>query len=159
MFLNRGLAFQANCWPQANIVIAKLTKIHRQGEDKELVQALKSLRKGKMTNQLIKVVRQCQRNLPEIEDERGLIIKPTNLFCKNKDVDSVNEMELKKLHGGNFGQLRYKGIDKIVYYKERLSPPNLKEIFQRLPTRPSLSECKIGQNKRLKTLKEMKETI
>ena len=68
MFLNRGLAFQAKCWPKANIVVTKLKQIHRQGEDKELVEALESLRKGKMTKQLDKIVRECGRKLPEIVD-------------------------------------------------------------------------------------------
>ena len=82
MFLNRGLAFQAKCWPKANIVVTKLKQIHRQGEDKELVEALESLRKGKMTKQLDKIVRECGRKLPEIVHGYGVVIKPTKLFTK-----------------------------------------------------------------------------
>ena len=119
MFLNRGLAFQAKCWSKANIVVTKLKQIHRQGEDKELVEALESLRKGKMTKQLDKIVGECGRKLSEIVDEYGVVIKPTKLFCKNRDVDGMNENELQKLDNGTFGLIRYEKIDKIKYYKKK----------------------------------------
>ena len=133
MFLNRGLAFQAKCWPKANIVVTKLKQIHRQGEDKELVEALESLRKGKMTKQLDKIVRECGRKLSEIVDEYGVVIKPTKLFCKNRDVDGMNENELQKLDNGTFGLIRYEKFDEIKYYKKKNSFAKrtmLKQFFE-----------------------------
>jgi ATP-dependent DNA helicase PIF1 len=95
VFLNRGYAFQAECWKRSEIQTVRLTHVHRQGGEKQMVQALQAIRQGNITSDVTQLVTDCRAAL---ETVNGII--PTKLYCKNIDVDRENHGELMTLEGG-----------------------------------------------------------
>ena len=60
----------------------------------EFVRMLNDIRTGKGKGAIQELLRSCSRPLPE---QNG--IKPTQLFSRNADVDTVNAEELRALQG------------------------------------------------------------
>ena len=60
----------------------------------EFVRMLNDIRTGNGTAAIQQLLKQCTRPLPE---QHG--VKPTQLFSRNADVDTVNAAELKALKG------------------------------------------------------------
>ena len=88
-FLNRGFAFQAPIWNGSNVQEIMLTKVFRQS-DEEFVRILNDIREGRGQAAMAALQRRCLRPLPQVHG-----IKPTELYSRNSDVDSVNARELE----------------------------------------------------------------
>jgi len=97
VFLNRGFAFASRAWERCAFRSVVLTHVHRQ-KDPTLVDALDIIRRGsdddgrKARNALRRIVRACGRPL---QRDDGIV--PTMIFARNKDVDDINEREMKRL--------------------------------------------------------------
>ncbi|DBA72022.1 TPA: hypothetical protein ACH3X2_14301 [Trebouxia sp. C0005] len=92
-FMNRGYTFQCPAWTQCNLHQVLLTKVFRQ-RNPEFVRMLNDIRTGNGRTAIQQLLQLCTRPLPE---QNG--IKPTQLFSKNADVDTVNAAELSALEG------------------------------------------------------------
>lgn len=73
--------------------IFELTDIYRQ-TDQLLISILNEIKFSKLSENSIKILKQCER---ELDDKDG--IKPTIFFSLNKDVDKYNENKLNELKG------------------------------------------------------------
>ncbi|MBX2866907.1 AAA family ATPase [Candidatus Kaiserbacteria bacterium] len=82
-------AFESNAWNAARFLTCYITEQHRQ-EDEMLLGLLTSIRKNEIEEEHYTLLGEQT----EIEQEH---IEPTRLFTHNKDVDAMNETELKKL--------------------------------------------------------------
>lgn len=70
-----------------------MLQVFRQ-RNPEFVRMLNDIRTGNGTVAIQQLLKQCTRPLPE---QHG--VKPTQLFSRNADVDTVNAAELKALQG------------------------------------------------------------
>ncbi|GMH83675.1 hypothetical protein TL16_g09678 [Triparma laevis f. inornata] len=123
--VERGYAFQAECW---NDVVGRsvvLEEVYRSGGDPVLVKILDEARVGCLSADSVRRLREHQNNPPRPETPKevrnlfrgrsaitkrtiltlahsrlqGVRIENTRLECKNRNVDAGNEMELQKLRG------------------------------------------------------------
>jgi ATP-dependent DNA helicase PIF1 len=87
--------FLSDIWNKINIKIVLLEKLIRQDEDQLFQNILKIVRKGKCTDNIIKVL----DRLRDTVFENGII--PTKLYPINVNVDKINNIEIEKLkaHG------------------------------------------------------------
>eukprot|EP00943_MAST-04B_sp_MAST-4B-sp1_P008733 g8733.t1 len=117
IFLNRGMAFQSEVWKIANFHTVRLRKVYRQGDDRDMVLALQDLRLGIISPGIQRLVNETKRQLRAKDG-----IEPTKLYCKNLDVDLINEAKLGQLTG-----------DATVYdkYDEVLPDPRLPRALTR----------------------------
>jgi ATP-dependent DNA helicase PIF1 len=83
--------FLADIWNKMNIKIVLLEKLIRHNEDLLFQQILKIVRKGRCTDNIIKVL----NKLKNTEFENGII--PTKLYPINVNVDKINNTEIEKL--------------------------------------------------------------
>ena len=83
--------FLADIWNKMNIKIVLLEKLIRHNEDLLFQQILKIVRKGRCTDNIIKVL----NKLKDTEFENGII--PTKLYPINVNVDKINNIEIEKL--------------------------------------------------------------
>jgi ATP-dependent DNA helicase PIF1 len=83
--------FLSNIWNKINIKIVLLEKLIRQDGDQLFQKILKIVRKGKCTDNIIKVL----DRLRDTEFENGII--PTKLYPVNVNVDKINNIEIEKL--------------------------------------------------------------
>eukprot|EP00494_Astrolonche_serrata_P034322 UN34591 len=87
-FGNRGFAFQSVLWKEANFEIIILTKSMRQ-KDLRFFNILNKIRYGKhLGEEELTFLNKCTTNN---------VSRPTRLYCKNKNVDLINQNELNKL--------------------------------------------------------------
>lgn len=104
--------FLADIWNKMNIKIVLLEKLIRHNEDLLFQQMLKILRKGKCTDNIIKVL----NKLKDTEFENGII--PTKLYPINVNVDKINNIEIEKLKAeGNISKT-YKAVTSCDKEKE-----------------------------------------
>lgn len=91
----KKFCFQAESWNRVienNII--NLTEIIRQQDDKIFCDILQKIRIGDITQEVNEILDSClNKNL-----NNNLGIKPTKLYCLNKDVDYINNTELLKLN-------------------------------------------------------------
>lgn len=85
--------FQDELWNRMELNVVNLTQIYRQ-RDKEFVELLMRLRGNELTDEDIELIQSTKNN--NLGDNQ---IKPTILYCRNRDVDRMNMMELAKLDG------------------------------------------------------------
>lgn len=83
--------FLSDIWNKINIRIVLLEKLIRQDDDELFQKILKIIRKGKCTDNIIKVL----DKLRDTEFEHGII--PTKLYPVNVNVDKINNIEIEKL--------------------------------------------------------------
>ena len=104
--------FLADIWNKMNIKIVLLEKLIRHNEDLLFQQMLKILRKGKCTDNIIKVL----NKLKDTKFENGII--PTKLYPINVNVDKINNIEIEKLKAeGNISKT-YKAVTSCDKEKE-----------------------------------------
>lgn len=89
--------FEDDIWNQIVDKNVLLTKVYRQN-DKEFIEMLMRIRDGVVTDNDEKNIRNTEKNL--LTNQWGIV--PTSLFCTRKDVEFMNEQELKKLDGELF---------------------------------------------------------
>lgn len=96
--------FKADVWKRANIVTVDLEKSMRQKDDTEFQDMLEELRWGRCTKDILRKL----KSLKNTEFPEGII--PTILYAINKDVDTINDHELKKLLDAGAHANVYKSI-------------------------------------------------
>jgi ATP-dependent DNA helicase PIF1 len=101
VFLNRGFCFQAECWERCSIRTCELNVVHRQGADTGLIDALREIRLGRLSNSAERLIEECSVDSTGgfAPDDSANGVKPTKLYCKNADVEDINEKELRMLPG------------------------------------------------------------
>ena len=107
-FVNFGYAFYAPAWHRLNLKCKILRQVFRQKEE-DLANALNLIRKGPGTasarNALRMIVRSCCKSVNTAQSNtadrptnllpNGMV--PTQIFPRNKDVDNMNEKEMKQM--------------------------------------------------------------
>lgn len=83
--------FLSKLWKEADIKVIMLDELVRQNDDLLFQQMLQIIRKGKCTDNILKVLNALKDT--QFEDE----IIPTKLYPKNINVDKINEIEIEKL--------------------------------------------------------------
>ena len=101
-FLNRGYAFQAPAWRQADPVFVILLDSVRYGD-------------ARAAEWLFK--------LASAPFDAGANIRPTRLFARNADVDRVNAEELAKLEGNS---VKFQAVDRVSIVQD---PASRRRLF------------------------------
>jgi ATP-dependent DNA helicase PIF1 len=96
--------FLSKLWIEADIKVIMLDELVRQNDDLLFQQILQIIRKGKCTDNILKVLNALKNT--QFEDE----IIPTKLYPKNVNVDKINEMEIEKLKKAGNKTIIYKAI-------------------------------------------------
>ncbi|GLI61449.1 hypothetical protein VaNZ11_003840, partial [Volvox africanus] len=92
LFTNWGYMFQTTTWARCRMHHVLLTQVFRQA-DAEFARLLNDIRYGRKAREAVeRIVTTCARPLDCADG-----IRPTKLYPINKDVDSVNRVELEKL--------------------------------------------------------------
>jgi ATP-dependent DNA helicase PIF1 len=103
--------FLSKSWDALEIKVVMLEEIIRQGQDILFQKMLQIIRKGKCTDNIIKVLERLKDT--EFPDD----IKPTKLYPVNVDVERINKQEIAKLKAeGN----------EFKTYKAKASSDNIK---------------------------------
>jgi ATP-dependent DNA helicase PIF1 len=99
----KGLyCFLSSLWEKLNINIVILEELVRQSEDELFQNILRIVRKGKCTDNIIKVL----NKLKATQFSNNII--PTKLYPINIDVDKINNIELDKLKDIGYKSKLYK---------------------------------------------------
>lgn len=96
--------FLSKLWKDANIKVIMLDELVRQNDDLLFQKMLQIIRKGKCTENILKVLNALKDT--QFEDE----IIPTKLYPKNVNVDKINEIEIEKLKRAGNKTVIYKAI-------------------------------------------------
>ena len=108
-FGNRGYAFQSYSFPGSKIRFCELTTVFRQ-KNVEFVDILNTIRRGKSLSEAqLEALGRLPQTLPPLAVPGGFVIKPTKLYCYNKDVSKDNCRELSKIAPAY--PTRFDGID------------------------------------------------
>lgn len=111
--VNGFYCFLSKLWATANIKVVLLDELVRQTDDLLFQQILQIIRKGKCTDNILKVLNALKDT--QFDDE----IIPTKLYPKNINVDKINDIEIAKLkEAGN----------KTCIYKAEATKDNIKNI-------------------------------
>jgi ATP-dependent DNA helicase PIF1 len=98
--VNGIYCFLSKLWETANIKVVLLDELVRQNDDLLFQQILQIIRKGKCTDNILKVLNALKDT--QFDDE----IIPTKLYPKNMNVDKINDIEIAKLkEAGNKTQI------------------------------------------------------
>lgn len=89
--VNGIYCFLSKLWLSANINVVILEELVRQNDDILFQQILQIIRKGKCTDNILKVLNALKET--QFDDE----IIPTKLYPKNINVDKINDIEINKL--------------------------------------------------------------
>jgi ATP-dependent DNA helicase PIF1 len=89
--VNGIYCFLSKLWKDANINVILLEELVRQNDDILCQQILQIIRKGKCTDNILKVLNALKET--QFDDE----IIPTKLYPKNINVDKINDIEVNKL--------------------------------------------------------------
>jgi len=124
-FLNFGYAFFAPAWTRCALAHVMLRRVFRQ-RDEALVGALNSIREGRDSkrarNALRLIVRTCMRPLLAEEggDEKERRVVPTQLFSRNKDVDEMNDLQLRAVAPDRDDMVRFTARDEVFPQTSRI---------------------------------------
>jgi ATP-dependent DNA helicase PIF1 len=111
--VNGIYCFLSKLWETANIKVILLDELVRQNDDILFQKILQIIRKGKCTDNILKVL----NVLKDTQFDEDII--PTKLYPKNINVDKINEIEINKLkEAGN----------KTIIYKAESSSDNIKNV-------------------------------
>ena len=89
--VNGIYCFLSKLWKVANVKVIMLDELVRQNDDILFQKMLQIIRKGKCTDNILKVLNALKDT--QFDDE----IIPTKLYPKNMNVDKINEVEINKL--------------------------------------------------------------
>ena len=120
-----------------------LDKVFRQ-KDSVFLRMLNEMRRGHVSQTTLMALGEKVRNSkrePNINTSDGAVIIHTKLFPTNKDVDSHNDMELRKLPAGSDGA----GVPKSCVYKaeDEGNEPYRRQLIQGIKA-PETLELRIG---------------
>lgn len=115
-------AFQSVLWREANFVHVHLRKVYRQQSDQAFVEALQDLRESTADSDKVKhLIRQCQTPLHDRPEASSIIasgIRPTVLYCTNRDVDAENRRALLSLKSQGTLSKVFEAIDSVQVHSE-----------------------------------------
>jgi ATP-dependent DNA helicase PIF1 len=107
-----GYAFQTALWREADFHHVHLRKVYRQS-NQDFVQSLMDIREARPDTPLVKkLIKTCSSSLEsrkELEIPEG--IKPTILYCTNRNVDRENNENLAKL---NTQSKEFHAVDSVM---------------------------------------------
>lgn len=83
--------FKSSAWQEANLKVIVLKKSMRQKDDLEFQEILDALRFGKCSDRILEQLKQTENN------SFCGSVKPTMLYCRNMDVDHINEKNFQEL--------------------------------------------------------------
>lgn len=136
--------FEDLVWSNIIDKCVHFTKIYRQ-RNNEFAEMLQKIRVGEVTDEICNKIDSTKNH--KLCDKNG--VKPTLLFCRNVDVDAINETSIAKIDGEVFVN---KSID---YYKD----DNYKKLFEKsFKTQPVL-KLKIGAQVMLLTNLNVEEGL
>jgi len=92
---HRGFAFHAKLWANAAFEHVALTQVFRQQTNRDLIRVLHDIRQGRVSDEAVRFLRQCQRPLPPTRNG----IRATQLYAQNVNVNRENHEELRRLPG------------------------------------------------------------
>lgn len=118
--------YNSRAWRESDIRICYLSEQHRQENDDALGSILAEMRSGEVSEETGELLRQHS------EDHSLGDFVPTKLFTHNKDVDSVNDVELDKLPG-----------DAEEYYMDSKGKANLVDSIKKGLLAPEILRLKI----------------
>jgi len=140
--------FNTDLWKELNIKTHVLTEVFRQN-DAKFVKILNEVRVGQLTNEAISLLSVCdlaQKPLDHFKDD----IIPTQLFCKNFDVDAVNEKHLLLI---NEDEKIFNSIDKITAG----TPDSICENFKKAMDKKASPVMKLKKNAQVMLTKNIPE--
>lgn len=85
--------FKSKTWARMDPLVVDLKQSHRHSNDADFSTMLHKLRLGECDTAMLKRLRQTEENLAKFPAN----IKPTIMYTKNVDVDSINQQEMSKL--------------------------------------------------------------
>jgi ATP-dependent DNA helicase PIF1 len=100
--VNGTYCFLSALWKDACIKVIMLDELVRQNDDVLFQKILQIIRKGKCTENILKVLNALRNT--QFDDE----IIPTKLYPKNVNVDRINDMEITKLKANGYKRCLYK---------------------------------------------------
>ncbi|CAJ1927318.1 unnamed protein product [Cylindrotheca closterium] len=110
-------AFQSVLWREAKFVHVHLRKVYRQQSDQAFIRALQDLRESKADSANVKhLIQQCQtplQNRPGASETIASGIRPTVLYCTNRNVDEENRRALLSLKSQGSLAKVFKAIDSV----------------------------------------------
>jgi ATP-dependent DNA helicase PIF1 len=127
--------FEAECWSECIDRVCCLTEVHRQSNLK-FQQFLAACRLGQVTKQHLKYSKTFGlKDLKEDpkEDPKD-ILTHLKLFCRNVDVDHINQIELERLAKDNPVRTYFA---KVTYINNAIQDP-----FKECPYQKALTLCK-----------------
>lgn len=89
---NISFCFKSPIWEQLNLTTVRLTELVRQVDDPEFQRILEEVRWGRCSEETMRTIRSWVKR-PQQQDASSSTIRPTRLFPKNVDVDTINEHE------------------------------------------------------------------
>lgn len=122
--------FEADCWGECVDKVCNLTQVHRQA-DPEFQRFLAACRIGKVTDEHF----EYSKTFGQGQGQGGTL--PVRLFCRNVDVDQVNQLELMKLSK----KAPIKTFEAKVTYANKL----ITDPFTECSLQKTLSLCKGAQ--------------
>ena len=140
--------FNTDLWKELNIKTHVLTEVFRQNDSK-FVKILNEVRVGQLTNEAISLLSACdlaQKPLDHFKDD----IIPTQLFCKNFDVDAVNEKHLFLIKED---EKIFNSIDKITAG----TPDSICENFKKAMDKKAPPVMKLKKNAQVMLTKNIPE--
>jgi ATP-dependent DNA helicase PIF1 len=100
--VNGIYCFLSKLWKVANVKVIMLDELVRQNDDILFQKMLQIIRKGKCTDNILKVLNALKDT--QFDDE----IIPTKLYPKNVNVDKINEVEIDRLKRAGNSRYIYK---------------------------------------------------
>jgi ATP-dependent DNA helicase PIF1 len=140
VMMTGGFAFESPAWAAAGVETFVLTEVVRQAGDARFTALLNEIRVGRLSPASAAILATCVVGAAGSGKPRPTDgIKPTQLFCINKDVEKINADELRKLGGES---RVFEAVDEFV---RRPSPSGeakvLLEVEKKAPLR---LELKVG---------------
>jgi ATP-dependent exoDNAse (exonuclease V) alpha subunit len=119
-----GFAYKSRAWRELDLRVCYLTEQHRHKE-KELLFVLDSIRKNKVNEEVVNLLRSCYK--ARIKEGEEI----TKLYTHNINVDSINSRELQKLPG-----------KRKVFYMQKRGPKGLTQTLGKNLLAPEKLELK-----------------
>lgn len=92
----KGFAFECTAWNESNIQVLHLSESHRHHSDPDFASLLEEIRFGRLSKISLDILNKRNVDYTPPPDDK---IKPTHIYCRNKDVDMENEERLRELPG------------------------------------------------------------
>ncbi|GFR48015.1 hypothetical protein Agub_g9844, partial [Astrephomene gubernaculifera] len=125
LFTNWGYLFQTASWARCRMNMVLLTQVFRQA-DALFASLLDDIRYGRNAAAAVRrIVEACGRPL-DCSDG----IKPTRLYCVNRDVDCLNKQELDRLPGAEVELAGRDDVQLDPAILEAQPPPSRQELHE-----------------------------